>query len=133
MKSDGIKNPDLKVKRVSQISSEYGFDIVSLRGNKLSFDKVAQEEIEIEVKSSVLENEELFTFYVTKNEWIKSQMYGESYFFYCWSGVSDKMNDSRVLLLFQGQKLKPFIPKDENESCEWMISRFILNLKLISL
>lgn len=99
----------------------------------MCFDSNIEDNIEIEVKASVLDNEELFTFYVSKNEWNKSIVYGESYFFYCLVGVSGKKENVKGPFIIPGFKLGPFIPKDEGKNCEWMVSRFILNLKLVSL
>lgn len=135
LRSDSIVNSELYVIQVSKISDLFGFDIQSLRGNQFFVSRGLKEQIQIEVKSSIVENEELFTFYVSRNEWNKAveSIDLNTYFFYCWTGVNVNLRTGKGPYVIPAKKLQPLIPNDSSNLCEWWVCKFNLNLKAVSL
>lgn len=127
--TDGFNPPKAYVKWASRISDKFGFDILSLRGNKFAFAFNQTENIQIEVKSSDTINLEKFRFFISKPEWNKALDNLNSYFFYCWIGINIEQETA-----YDGPFIIPatyildHIPKDTSNLCEWSECRCVLDI-----
>ncbi|MFC1620653.1 DUF3883 domain-containing protein [Candidatus Neomarinimicrobiota bacterium] len=133
LEEDGFSNMKLNVVQVSNISDYYGFDIISKRGSQLRLHKRNEDRIKIEVKASEIENEKVFTFYVSRNEWEKAVQFKDDYFFYCWPGAKLKTGKAKGPYIVPATKLFSLICTDNSTECKWLKSRFILDLTLYSI
>lgn len=129
---DRILNPELFVIQVSKFSDKYGFDIKSIRGYLLKGSNQLKDQIQVEVKASIIENEEIFSFYISRNEWNKAMETIDSdevYFFYCWAGVNLNLKTGKGPFIIPAKRLQPHIPSDNSSLCEWYTCRICINLK----
>lgn len=127
--TDGFNPPKSFVKWASRISDKFGFDILSLRGNKFAFTFEQNENIQIEVKSSDAINLEKFRFFISKPEWNKALENSNSYFFYCWVGINiEKEIAHDGPFIIPASHLINHIPKDTSDICEWSECRCVLDI-----
>jgi hypothetical protein len=118
------------VKWASQISDRYGFDVLSIRGSFLGNEISELEKIQIEVKSTDADNTSSFRFFISRPEWSKALENMDSYFFYCWSGISIK--DESAMhgpFVIPAKSISRIIPTDvDSEKCSWSECRVVINL-----
>lgn len=127
--TDGFNPPKSYVKWASRISDKFGFDILSLRGNKYAFAFKQTENIQIEVKSSDAINIEKFRFFISKPEWNKALDNLNSYFFYCWIGINIEIETAHDgPFVIPATHLLYHIPKDTSDLCEWSECRCVLDI-----
>ncbi len=127
--TDGFNPPKSFVKWASRISDKFGFDILSLRGNKFAYTFEQNENIQIEVKSSDAINLEKFRFFISKPEWNKALDNLHSYFFYCWVGINiykETAQDGPFVI--PAAHLLDHIPKDKSDMCEWSECRCVIDV-----
>lgn len=117
------------VKWASLINDHYGYDILSICGQKFEHISHPKEKIQIEVKSSDAFQPENFRFHVSKNEWNTALENLVTYFFYCWSGVNIE-NETATYgpYIIPAKDLLDQMPTDNCENIEWIESRCIVNL-----
>jgi len=91
------------------------------------------DQIQIEVKSSALSQETSFSFKVTKNEWKTALLHLDSYFFYCWLGVSlTKGTATKGPFVIPARLLSSSFPIDTGDICEWTECRVVFDLTSVS-
>ena len=114
---------------VSQISDEYGFDILSHSGKLLK--KLSElEHIFIEVKSSEITNPKIFTFYISENEWNKAIENIDSYYFFCWPGIrtNDQTSCYNKPFIIPTKEIQSLIPKNISSQSQWIKCRVCIDL-----
>ncbi|MCK6463061.1 MAG: DUF3883 domain-containing protein [Candidatus Pacebacteria bacterium] len=127
--TDKIKKPKFYVKWASRFSDEFGYDILSLRGNLLKGKYKIKDQIQIEVKATVVRDTATFRFRVSRNEWNVASNRLSTYFFFCWTGVSlEHQNASDGPYIISAKSLEKHLPTDKSEICEWTECRFVLDL-----
>lgn len=127
IQTDGYHPAKSFVKWASQISDQYGYDVLSIKGKK--FEGEEKEKIQIEVKSSDTLNIESFRFYISKPEWKTALKNINSYYFYCWSGI--KLNEETALegpFIIPARELVDHIPQDVSSLSEWSECRCVIDL-----
>lgn len=124
---DGIDQAEKRVVWVAQINDEYHYDVSSLRGELLRERFGADHPIHIEVKSSRIRSDEVFSFYLTRPEWNKAMEDLTEYYFYCWTGVTVEGNYSKGPFIINAQKFTDKVPKD-SDVAKWEKCHFTLNL-----
>ena len=122
-----------KIKWVSKISDNYGFDISSFYGNLNITDLEKDEEICIEVKSSIMESKSSFYFILTKNEWNTALYNSENYFFHLWRKVRKLTHNSYAEgpLIISAKKIDKLIPKNQQKDSYWLKCRIKIDYELL--
>jgi hypothetical protein len=132
--SDGYPSDHTSVKWASQMSDKFGYDILSIRGRGFKFSYDEKDKIQIEVKSSVLDNTLAFRFFITKNEWTKAKDNIESYFFYCWASAKIETQSAIGPFVISAKDIESHIPMDIGSPvCEWSECRLVVDLHSRSL
>jgi len=133
LKNEGLDSDYSKVIWVARFRDDLGYDIKSYRGQTLLEGKVKEDEIQIEVKSSSLSNEEIFSFNVTKNEWEKAKEDYERYYYFCWVGINveRKLAKSGPFIISARSLLDQF-PENTSEKCNWIQCRFTIDLSEVA-
>ena len=131
---DGIEGLHARVKWVARFSSDYGYDILSVRGSFFRDKWGMLDPIQVEVKSSTIAAESSFSFKVTRNEWNTAQTNPDSYFFYCWVGVSlTSGTASKGPFVIPAASLVSSFPIDRSNICEWTECRLVVDLVALSI
>ena len=129
IKEDGHTPSKSFVKWASQLSDQFGYDILSIRGKKFSFVAKERDKIQIEVKSSDINSSDAFRFYISKPEWRTALRNIESYFFYCWIGINlTKESASDGPFIIPAKDLVDQMPLDISPSAEWSECRCVLDI-----
>jgi hypothetical protein len=131
---DQIENPHHHVKWAARFGSHFGYDVLSIRGILLKSIYEMRDQIQIEVKSSVLKDEATFRFKVSRNEWNTALENIEAYYFFCWTGINlEHENASGGPFIVPAKTLENYLPVDRSTICEWTECRFIVDLSALSL
>ena len=125
--ADGIERVDKRVIWLAQISDEYHYDISSLRGVLLRGEHGKEDQVSIEVKSSQITSDEVFSFYLTRPEWDTALEDLDRYYFYCWVGVKLDGTFVKGPFIINASKLKDEVP-DDSDIAKWEKCYFTLNL-----
>lgn len=129
VQADGIMPAKTFVKWASRISDRFGFDVLSIRGSLFGTLVNQKEKIQIEVKASEIPNIQNFRFYVSRGEWYKAQENLNSYYFYCWAGISIEHDSAQNgPYVIPAEALAAQIPKDVGTICSWSECRFVIDL-----
>lgn len=132
--SDGVKTPQHYVKWASRFSNSYGYDVASVEGKRWSKRKFDISAIQIEVKSSVSANINNFRFKISRNEWNIALENIDTYYFYCWLGISvDKQTATDGPYVIPAKSFIKIVPKDRHSTCEWSECRLMIDLTSYSL
>lgn len=127
---DGFSSFHLFLKWVSKISDQYGYDLISIKGGLFGKTKDIKENIYIEVKSSILKNENSFSFYLSRNEWNTAEKYLDSYYIYCWVGIDLKSKKPKSgPFIIPIKRLTNLIPVDRSEKGFWTECKIEVDLK----
>lgn len=122
------------IKWISKESDAYGYDISSFFGN-LNFSKSnTNDEIFIEVKSSVTSSKIKFYFILTRNEWDTAEANIEKYFFHLWKNVKilTKGSSGEGPLIISAKTIKKLVPKDQSENCNWLKCRIEIDFNKLN-
>ena len=132
--SDGIDNLQYRVIWVSRLSDRYGYDINSLRGNKLDYKEGKYGGINIEVKASESINETSFRFYLSRPEWNTATKAKGSYFIYCWVGIDVNTKTAKKgPFIIPAETIEKLIPMDQSSLGEWTQCRIVIDLNSFSI
>jgi hypothetical protein len=132
LKKDGIQMAEKRVVWMAQISDEYHYDIFSLRGLLLKEKYDQEHPINIEVKSSRITNDKVFSFYLTRPEWNKALKSLDEYYFYCWTGVKLDGTYAKGPFIFKAQQFIDKVPADTKHA-KWDKCYFTLDLNEFAL
>ena len=134
LSSDLIPDAIKKVIWVSKISDDYGFDILSNSGKLLKRTSEI-ESLLIEVKSSEISNPQIFSFYLSENEWNKALEDMDSYFFFCWPGIRtiERCSIFEKPFIVPSRSLLNLIPKNISTNSQWVKCRVSIDLEELSL
>jgi len=132
--SDGTRTPQHYVKWASRFSNSYGYDIASVEGKRWSKKKFDMSATQIEVKSSVSANVNGFRFKISRNEWNVALENIDTYYFYCWLGISvDKQTAADGPYVIPAKSFIKIVPRDRHNTCEWSECRLTIDLTNYSL
>lgn len=131
---DKISEVDNKVIWVSQISDEYGFDILSISGSLFNHDS-KDDNVFIEVKASEVSNPNIFSFFITENEWKQALARDNHYFFYCWPGIKPQSQSSSFELphVVASCNILSLLPINTTKQSQWVKCRVTINLSELSI
>ena len=119
---------------VSRISDSYGFDIKSIRGTSLSKGNNNCDQIEIEVKASIVTNVNSFRMKISRHEWDIALENLDSYFFYCLTGIDvDRKNCQYGPFIIPAIKIKDLMPVDKNQSYKWSECTAFIDLETMKI
>jgi len=126
---DGYNPAKSFVKWASQLSDQFGYDILSIRGKRFLGVTNEKEKIQIEVKSSDTSNIGSFRFYISKPEWKTALKNINTYFFYCWPGIN-LVEETAIdgPFIIPATELVDHIPQDVSPISEWSECRCVIDI-----
>jgi len=127
--NDGHHPAKSYVKWAARISNSFGYDILSIKGKRFSYNKQEKDKIQIEVKASEISNLKTFRFYVSKPEWQTALKNIDNYYFYCWPGINlEKETALGGPYIISAKELVVHMPYDISIIAEWSECRCVLDI-----